>query len=209
MVWEGSEAHGRALNLAFTLRIKADYSVKNLPIDVTVMTQNKKKRAMHDNAIAAAPEETEALIDHILTNYHAMHRADLASRVPLAERVEEVQADDPDDPDAPKGLARVLATLGREMEDHMVKEQTILFPAMRVGGSVGIEHPIAVMRADHDDHAQSIALIRQLAKGLTPPEHACGSWRSLYGGTATLLGELADHIVLENNVLFPRFEPAQ
>jgi regulator of cell morphogenesis and NO signaling len=161
---------------------------------------------MHDDATAAVPQETGALIDHILTNYHEMHRADLASLVPLAERVEQVHADDPD---APKGLARTLATLAREMEDHMAKEETILFPAMRAGGGAGIEHPIAVMRADHNDHAETIALVRKLTGDLTPPKHACGSWRSLYGGTATLLDELAAHIALENDVLFPRFEPAR
>lgn len=42
---------------------------------------------MHDDATAAVPQETGALIDHILTNYHAMHRADLASLIPLASRV--------------------------------------------------------------------------------------------------------------------------
>jgi regulator of cell morphogenesis and NO signaling len=165
---------------------------------------------MHDDATATAtPEasqETGALIDHILTHYHEMHRADLASLVPLAERVEQVHADDPD---APTGLARALATLAREMEDHMAKEELILFPAMRAGGGAGIEHPIAVMRADHDDHAATIARIRKLTGDLTPPEHACGSWRSLYGGTATLLDELAAHIALENDVLFPRFETAR
>jgi regulator of cell morphogenesis and NO signaling len=160
---------------------------------------------MHDDATAAVPQETGALIDHILTNYHEKHRADLASLVPLAERVEQVHAVDPD---APKGLARALARLAHEMEDHMAKEEMILFPAMRAGGGAGIEHPIAVMRADHDDHAEAIARIRALTGDLTPPEHACRSWRALYGGTATLLDELAAHIALENNVLFPRFEPA-
>lgn len=152
-----------------------------------------------------APEETAALIDHILTRYHEMHRSDLASLVPLAERVERVHEGDPD---APHGLARALATLSQEMEDHMAKEEMILFPAMRAGGGPGIEHPIAAMRADHDDHAQIIALIRRLTHDLTPPDHACGSWRSLYGGTGALLEDLAAHIALENDVLFPRFEPA-
>lgn len=161
---------------------------------------------MHDEATAAVPQETGALIHHILTKYHEMHRADLASLVPLAERVEQVHADDPG---APKGLARALAMLAHEMEDHMAKEEMILFPAMRAGGGVGIEHPIAVMRADHDDHAETIALVRKLTGDLTPSEHACGSWRSLYGGTATLLDELAAHIALENDVLFPRFEAAR
>lgn len=158
---------------------------------------------MDDDATAAVPQETGALIDHILTNYHAMHRVDLASLIPLASRVEQVHADDPD---VPKGLARALATLAREMEDHMTKEEMILFPAMRAGGGPGIEHPIAVMRADHDDHVENIALMRRLTNDLTPPDHACGSWRSLYGGVATLFDDLAAHIALENDVLFPRFE---
>jgi len=53
---------------------------------------------MHDDATAAVPQETGALIDHILTNYHAMHRADLASLITLASRVEQVHADDPTPP---------------------------------------------------------------------------------------------------------------
>lgn len=158
---------------------------------------------MRETSATEVPQETDVLIDHILERYHEMHRADLASLMPLADRVERVHADDPD---APKGLARAIRTLAREMEDHMRKEELILFPAMRAGGGPGIEHPIAVMRADHDDHAGNIALIRQLTNDLTPPDHACGSWRSLYGGTATLLEDLAAHIALENDVLFPRFE---
>lgn len=154
---------------------------------------------------ADVPQETGALIDHILTRYHETHRDDLASLLPLAERVEQVHAEDPE---APGGLARALAILAREMEDHMTKEEMILFPAMRAGGGAGIEHPIAVMRADHDDHAGNIALIRHLTHDLTAPDHACGSWRSLYGGLAALFDDLAAHIALENDVLFPRFEPA-
>lgn len=150
------------------------------------------------------PQETGVLIDHILTRYHEMHREDLASLMPLADRVERVHADDPD---APRGLAAAIRTLARAMEDHMTKEEMILFPAMRAGGGAGIEHPIAVMRADHDEHAESIALIRRLTGDLTPPDHACGAWRSLYGGVTALFDDLAAHIALENDVLFPRFEP--
>lgn len=153
--------------------------------------------------IVEAPHETGALIDHIVARYHQMHREDLASLVPLAERVEKVHLDDPE---VPQGLARLLSVLASEMEAHMAKEEMILFPAMRAGGGPGIEHPIAVMRADHDDHSANIAHIRKLTNNLVPPDHACGSWRSLYGGIATFLEELAAHIALENDVLFPRFE---
>ena len=118
---------------------------------------------MHDDATAGVPQETGALIDHILTNYHQMHRADLASLVPLAKRVEKVHADDPD---APKGRALALNRLSREMVDHMAKEEMILSPAMRAGGGAGIEHPIAVMRADHDDHASRRRLRQHCAEAV-------------------------------------------
>lgn len=159
---------------------------------------------MDDDATAAVPQETGALIDHILGNCHEMHRADLASLVPLAEPVEQLHADDPE---APMGLASTLTMLAREIEDHMVKEE--LFPAMRAGSAAGIEHPVAVMRADHDDHSGIAALIRQPTDDLTPAEHASGSWQSPYCGIAALQDELAAHIALENDVLLSRFEPAR
>jgi regulator of cell morphogenesis and NO signaling len=151
----------------------------------------------------SAPQETGALIDHILSRYHEVHRAELAELQRLARKVETVHAHDPE---VPAGLAQALDVLASEMEDHMTKAEMILFPAMRAGGGPGIEHPIAVMRGDHDDHTANIELIRQLTGGLMPPDHACGSWRTLYSGTEKLLDDLAAHVALENDVLFPRFE---
>ena len=40
-----------------------------------------------------------------------------------------------------------------------------------------------------------------------PPQGACNTWRALYAGIAQLGDDLINHIHLENNVLFPRFEP--
>lgn len=174
---------------------------------------------MQDIPTPDVPQDTGALIDHILTRYHQMHRADLASLVPLAKRVEQLHSADPA---FPRGLARALAMMAREMEDHMCREERVLFPAMRAGGEpcgssgtgggaggdTGIGHPIAAMRADHDDQSGNIALIRHLTHDLAAPAHACGSWRSLFGGMAAMLDDLAAHIALENDVLFPRFELA-
>jgi regulator of cell morphogenesis and NO signaling len=89
----------------------------------------------------------------------------------------------------------------------MKKEELILFPAIRKGGMPGIENPIAAMRADHDDHATDIAAIRKITGGPTLPEGACGTWTRLYTGLAEFLTDLEDHMKLENEVLFPQFEP--
>jgi len=58
--------------------------------------------------VTDVPQETGALIEHILTRYHEMHREDFASLMPLADRVERVHAGDPD---APTGLADAIRTL--------------------------------------------------------------------------------------------------
>ena len=148
-------------------------------------------------------DDPVALTSWIETRYHARHREQLPRIVELARRVEATHAGHPR---LPAGLAALLAELLGEIEVHMRKEELILFPAMRRGGMPGIENPIAVMRADHDDHAGAIARIRQLTENFTPPEDACASWRALYEKLAAFVAELEEHIRLENEVLFPRFE---
>ena len=80
------------------------------------------------------------------------------------------------DDDVPEGLSDLLRGMIGEMEVHMKKEELILFPAIRKGGAPGIENPIAVMRADHDDHAAEVAEIRRLTGGPTLPAGACRTW---------------------------------
>jgi len=89
---------------------------------------------------------------------------------------------------------------------HMKKEELILFPAIRKGGGPGIGNPIAVMRADHDNHATEVTEIRRLTANLTLPQGACGTWAALYAGLEEFVTDLEEHMRLENDVLFPRFE---
>jgi regulator of cell morphogenesis and NO signaling len=121
----------------------------------------------------------------------------------LAGKVERVHAGDVH---VPAGLSDLLRRMIGELEVHMKKEELILFPAMRKGGGPGIEHPIAVMRADHDGHDQDVAEIRRLTNGPKLPDGACRSWTALYAGLDEFMIDLAEHIRLENEVLFPMFE---
>lgn len=151
------------------------------------------------------PTDPGELTRYIEARYHALHREHLPVLAQMADRIEEVHFGEDH---VPQGLATVLERMMGEMEEHMGKEELILFPAIREGGMPGIENPIAVMRADHDDHAAEIAEIRRLTADLTLPEGACGTWRALYRGLAEFLGDLEVHISLENDVLFPQFEPS-
>ena len=155
--------------------------------------------------IDVAPSHDAAeLTRHIEARYHARHREQLPELAALAEKVEAVHAGGAD---VPVGLAAVLHCMIGEMEAHMKKEEMILFPAMRKGGMPGIEVPIAMMRADHDGHDTDIARVRELTGDLTLPEEACRTWTALYQGLGVFIADLEAHIHLENDVLFPQFEP--
>ena len=149
-------------------------------------------------------DDAANLTRYIEKRYHARHREQLPRLASMAEKVENVHFGDEHVPD---GLADLLRRMIGELEVHMKKEELILFPAIRKGGVPGIEQPIAQMRADHDDHESEIAEIRRLTGGLALPEGACGTWTALYGGLAEFVDDLHEHVRLENEVLFPQFEP--
>jgi|tagenome__1003787_1003787.scaffolds.fasta_scaffold20891204_2 regulator of cell morphogenesis and NO signaling len=152
----------------------------------------------------AAPQETSALIDHIFARYHESHRRELPELVRLARKVEKVHAARAD---VPRGLAGLLERMSRELEQHMAKEELILFPAMKRGG-LPLDAPIACMRHEHDDHGAHLGELERLTDGVTLPAGACRTWQALYAGLAKLQDDLMEHIHLENNVLFPRFARA-
>ena len=155
-----------------------------------------------------APETTApaALIDHILERYHAVHRAQLPELIKMARRVEAVHRDNPQ---VPTGLADLLEAIEREMLEHMEKEKGVLFPILKAGGNPFVVHPIGMMRSEHISHGAQLDRLNALTQDATPPEGACNTWRALYTGIAQLNDDLINHIHLENNVLFPQFEPVQ
>lgn len=150
-----------------------------------------------------APEETTALITHIQTRYHDRHRQDLADLLALARRVEDVHWGDPD---LPQGLADLVEDLSRDLEEHMAKEDTVLFPQMLERDHPMILHPIAAMRRDHEGHEKRAKALAALTHSFTPPHHACGSWQRLYTGLSQLAADLEHHMHLENDILLPRLE---
>ncbi|MGO9768934.1 MAG: iron-sulfur cluster repair protein YtfE [Roseiarcus sp.] len=149
------------------------------------------------------PDSVEDLIGSILERYHQVHRQEMPELRTLAIRVERVHADHPA---APAGLADLLARMQGELESHMEKEEQVLFPLMLAGGNPMIVHPIGMMRHEHEEHGEQLKALAAITGDMTPPDGACNSWRALYAGLAKLAEDLTEHIHIENNILFPRFE---
>lgn len=149
------------------------------------------------------PDSVDGLISHILERYHQVHRRELPELRSLAARVEKVHAEHPE---VPAGLSDLLARMQSELESHMQKEEQVLFPMMMAGGNPMIVHPIGMMRHEHDSHGEELRALVTLTNDMTLPDGACNSWRALYAGLAKLAEDLTEHIHIENNILFPRFE---
>lgn len=200
----GSTAIFRRHKLDFccggNVRLDEACAQKQLDAD-TVLTE---LLALDRDSGASEPESPAALIDHILARYHEVHRQQLPELVRMARRVEAVHRDNPN---VPVGLADLLEAMQAELFDHMAKEEMILFPMLKAGGSPFAGGPIAVMRMEHTSHGEQIAKLMAMTTDATPPAGACTTWRALYAGIAQLVDDLMEHIHLENNRLFTEFEP--
>ena len=144
------------------------------------------------------------LVEHIIARYHDVHREQLPELIRMARRVEAVHQGKPH---VPAGLADALEAMQQELLSHMHKEEAILFPMLARGGNSFVVQPISVMRSEHDDHGEALEELARLTGDMVPPPGACNTWRALYTGLAQLREDLIQHIHLENNVLFPQFEP--
>ena len=140
-----------------------------------------------------------AIIEHILARYHQVHRYQLQDLLSLAEKVSSVHADV-----FPAEILPLLRQTQQELLSHMQKEERVLFPMILNGAGIQASMPIQVMRHEHDEHQQTLARFRELTQDFVAPANACASWQRLYAELAIFCNDLRDHIVLENEVLFPR-----
>jgi len=144
----------------------------------------------------------EALVEHIVSVYHGSLREDLPRLESMARKVCDTHRDK--EPEMLPELLSVYLVLKAEMEDHMAKEEQVLFPMIARGQGFMADAPISVMEHEHESAAQALRRLRRLTDDYRVPEEACTTWRALWHGLTALEESLHRHIHLENNVLFPR-----
>lgn len=144
----------------------------------------------------------EELIAHIVTDYHRPLDKELPRLEAMAKKVLAVHQEK-----APDVLPKLVATfveLKRELEDHMMKEEEVLFKMILHGNYQMTRGPISVMLTEHDSAADALESIKKLTNNYQAPEGACNTWTALWNGLKELELELKKHIHLENNILFSR-----
>jgi regulator of cell morphogenesis and NO signaling len=153
-------------------------------------------------------EPLGAVIDHIVTTYHESLRQELPRLEGMAAKVARVHGGK-----APflLHLADTLGELSADLNEHMRKEEAVLFPAIRAidgpgpaGRATWIAAPVAVMELEHDRAGELLAELRRTSGNYMPPDWACATFKALYQGLEELESSMHVHVHLENNVLFPR-----
>jgi regulator of cell morphogenesis and NO signaling len=152
------------------------------------------------------------LLDFIVSTHHAYVRSAMPAIVRHLAKLNAVHG-----PRHPE-LSRVTAYFDQivgDLEQHMVKEEQVLFPYVRDlvegGDSCGrrrspfgtVENPIRMMEREHQEVGDAMRIIRELTRGYTPPEDGCTTYAIALAELQQFERDLHRHVHLENNVLFP------
>ena len=153
-----------------------------------------------------------SLID-LLNHIEASHHKYIRDTAPLLqEYLQRMVVAHADDHQEILPLSHCVTELIAELMPHLIKEERILFPAIRslcmgqkVNGCFGhIGNPIHVMEHEHDNAHQILLQLRSITRNYLVPEGACNTWRTCYKTLAEFDADLQMHIHIENNLLFPK-----
>jgi len=111
-------------------------------------------------------------------------------------------------------LAVAFDGVGRDLLQHMMKEEHVLFPYVRHLATTHdpmppspfgtVENPIRMMQREHQQAGDEMRAIRALTNEYVAPADACSTYRVTFAELAQFERDLHRHVHLENNVLFPR-----
>lgn len=155
------------------------------------------------------------LADHIEQTHHAWLKQELPRLEFITGKV--ANRHGPNHPELVE-VHEVFMGLKAELDQHMMKEERILFPLCRqIESSDGpmqshcgsVANPIRVMVMEHEDAGDALARMRELTHDYTPPADACNTFRAMLDGLRELELDMHQHIHKENNILFPRAVEAE
>lgn len=145
-----------------------------------------------------------ALIEHILSRYHAPLRKALPFVHALAAKVARVHGEH--NPRLME-LDEIVSELADTLAAHIDDEEARLFPVVASAepdrGHVG--GLLEAMREEHTVVGELLGRMRTATEEYGIPEWACTSYRTLFRELEQLETDVLRHVHLENHVLLPRF----
>jgi len=157
----------------------------------------------------------DALMEHIVVRHHAYLRKELPLLERLLARVREARGRADANTLAP--LEKVFRFFKRELENHLRREEEVLFPLIRqleTASKSGaklprfpfgpLANPIGIMEEDHVAERRQMQKMLVFTGNYTGPTEAANAFRSFFERLETLELDMRLHVHLEDHILFPR-----
>lgn len=163
------------------------------------LAENLRQTADQKNFTTMATDE--------LTNYiEASHHAYMHEALPQISEILAVvlKAHGRSHPDLFK-LHGLYGQLRTDLEQHLIKEETLLFPMLDEADpadSAAIAALTLEIKNEHEAAGKLLKAMRLIAADYIAPPDACPTYQRLLDGLAEMEGDLFQHIHLENNILF-------
>lgn len=152
------------------------------------------------------------LVDYILENHHRYVKENLPV---IQQHLEKGSLKHGETFPEIKKIKVLFDEIKRDFEQHMMKEEVILFPRIKVlelfhneGKNlvepISIETPVHVMEFEHETASKLMAEIKTLSNNFTAPSNACTTFRVCLEELKIFESDLHQHVHLENNILFPK-----
>lgn len=148
------------------------------------------------------------LIDYIVNTHHAYLKKSLPEISQLTTMILRVHGVNHSD------LFKVhkqFSTLKTELEQHLIKEEEILFPLIKEYEKIPstdllnkIRTVIKETEEEHEAAGDILKELRKITNDYMVPEDGCGSYKKTFEWLQELEADLFQHIHLENNILFKR-----
>ena len=194
--------------------LEAACKKKNLDTNVILTEMEKLRRARPYSFLHGDLWDEEFLIEYIVENHHRYCNATIPV---LLEQLVTLNETHGDKLAYIKPVLFLFQRAVHEIEQHMRKEEMILFPYIKSLASakefgrrrpmapfVTIDGPVAKMEDEHLEIAQVFAKIRGLLSDFVIPEGASAMHVAVITGMQAFINDLHQHVHLENNILFPR-----
>jgi regulator of cell morphogenesis and NO signaling len=158
--------------------------------------------------------DLDFIVDYIVNNHHKFVRYMIPIVSSHADKV--ASAHEKNHPET-LTVAKVFSTIYKDLKQHMMKEEEILFPYIKYlvkvrNGEVKFEkpyfgrigNPINMMELEHQSAGESMHSIRKLTNNYATPSDACNTYKVCLNELREFEEDLHKHVHLENNILFPK-----
>ena len=150
------------------------------------------------------------LVEHVLDTHHAYLWSELPKISEYVIKILRVHGEN--HPELAQ-VHKLFHMVKMELEGHLVKEETIQYPAifryLETGEKVDLVKAVKViseLETEHTAAGDILKELRSITKDYLVPDDACRTYDVSYFKLNEMESDIFQHIHLENNILFPKLE---